>query len=162
MKRKPETTKGRRWRWDRQLFTIGGRRRRQEAQQRRLGTPYASDVEAMASDWQAVGDDLRHGIRQVIQEDLMTTTDNHIRAPWTDEQVAALNRWQTSGRVHPFTCRDRGEPGHVERPDADLGQLVATPEGWVCPDCDYTQGWAHRFMLETPPRWPGEAPFGGA
>lgn len=27
-----------------------------------------------------------------------------VRAPFTDEQVLALNRWQTSGMMHPFTC----------------------------------------------------------
>lgn len=26
--------------------------------------------------------------------------------------------------------------------------LVATPDGWTCPTCDYTQGWAHEFMLD--------------
>jgi hypothetical protein len=71
-----------------------------------------------------------------------------IRAPWTDEQVAALNRFQTGGRMHPFTCRHRDQSGHVERPHADLGQLVATRDGWTCPDCGYTQDWAHRMMVE--------------
>lgn len=84
-------------------------------------------------------------------------------APWTDEQVAALNRWQRRGDVHPFTC-DNGS--HV---------LVATNQGWICPKhgCDYRQNWAHVFMAVDsqpagPPdetlcsdggaRWTGEKP----
>jgi hypothetical protein len=30
------------------------------------------------------------------------------------------------------------------------GVLVATPECWVCPYCDYTQDWAHEFMAKCP------------
>jgi hypothetical protein len=71
-----------------------------------------------------------------------TTTS---RAPWTDEEVAALERWQ-SGPFHPFTCPNRRE-GH--RVTTDLGVLVPTGQGWTCPDCDYTQDWAHSFMIST-------------
>lgn len=72
-------------------------------------------------------------------------------APWTDEQVAALNRWQTSGEFHPFTCGsgNRGDDAHVAHAKqfgGDFGQLVATRDGWVCPVCDYRQTWAHWFM----------------
>lgn len=63
-----------------------------------------------------------------------------IRAPWTDEQVAALNRFQGYGFVHPFTCQNHH--------DGDRS-LVATRDGWVCPHCDYTQDWAHEQMLST-------------
>jgi hypothetical protein len=62
-----------------------------------------------------------------------------IEAPWTDEQVANLNRWQKAGDVHPFTC-----PNH-HKGDRDL---VATNDGWQCPSCPYTQTWAHPMMLE--------------
>lgn len=68
------------------------------------------------------------------------------KAPWTEEQVASLNAYQASGRYHPFTCANRSEPGHQER-HGDLGVLVATKDGWICPDCDYTQDWAHWSML---------------
>lgn len=64
------------------------------------------------------------------------------RAPWTPEEVVALNRWQ-SGPFHPFTCPHRRD-GH--RTTTDIGVLVATERGWVCPDCGYTQDWAHDFM----------------
>ena len=57
----------------------------------------------------------------------------------TPEQIAALNRQQHSGQVHPYTC------GSGRRTDADHldgeGVLVATEDGWVCPYCDYRQGY---------------------
>ena len=75
--------------------------------------------------------------------------------PWSIEQVGALNRWQNTGRVHPFTCGgDRGDDAHIRYADAhggDFGQLVATVNGWFCPVCSYTQKWAHDFMCEDPP-----------
>jgi hypothetical protein len=63
-----------------------------------------------------------------------------ILAPWTDKQVAALNRFQSYGLVHPFTC-----PGH----DGDGDRtLLATNAGWVCRHCSYTQNWAHDLCSE--------------
>lgn len=63
------------------------------------------------------------------------------RAPWTPEEVARLNEWQRDGWGHPYTC------GSGRRTDKDHldgeGVLVATPDGWVCPYCDYRQDWAH-------------------
>lgn len=77
-------------------------------------------------------------------------------APWTVEQVAALNRWQNTGHVHPFTCgNDRMDAAHVTyqagHPDQDFGQLVASIHGWFCPVCSYRQDWAHDFMAAAPP-----------
>jgi len=61
-----------------------------------------------------------------------------ITAPWTDEQVAALNRWQGNDAVHPFTC-----------PNSHQGrELTATAKGWVCKGCGYKQNWAHDFMAK--------------
>jgi ribosomal protein S27AE len=61
------------------------------------------------------------------------------RAPWTPEQVAALNDFQQRGEFHPFTCPTRYDNGtHVV--------LVAHEDGWHCPACDYRQDWAHDFM----------------
>lgn len=69
-----------------------------------------------------------------------------IRAPWTPEQVEALNLFQRDGLMHPFTCRNRPHPEHW----GDV--LVATAAGWECPTpddvCDYTQTWAHAFMAD--------------
>jgi hypothetical protein len=81
-----------------------------------------------------------------------------VKTPWTEEQVDNLNRWQRCGRVHPFTCAgDRADAAHKAYADEhgeDWGQLIATPTGWVCPVCSYTQDWAHDFMLELPPDSP--------
>lgn len=79
-----------------------------------------------------------------------------IIAPWSDAVVAALNRWQRDPHVHPFTCgNDRADADHVafeaEHSERDLGVLVAHPDGWHCPVCDYRQDWAHTFMAEQHP-----------
>lgn len=60
-------------------------------------------------------------------------------ALWTYEQVANLNAYQRAGVMHPFTC---GNEHDGER------DLVATVRGWICTCCDYTQDWAHDFMLD--------------
>ncbi len=65
-----------------------------------------------------------------------------IEAPFTDEQVAALNQFQCAGHMHPFTC-----PGNRDCSDRDL---IATTDGWVCPCGAYKQSWAHKFMLVEP------------
>jgi len=67
-------------------------------------------------------------------------------APWTNAQVAALNRFQRYAFVHPFTCLAITHPGD-KMADKDR-VLVATNAGWVCPSCDYTQNWAHAVMVE--------------
>lgn len=61
------------------------------------------------------------------------------KLPWTADQVSSLNAFQESGIMHPFTCG--GDPCR--------GVLVATPDGWTCPECRvYTQNWAHQFMAD--------------
>ncbi len=60
-----------------------------------------------------------------------------IYAPWTDDQVAALKRYQTNGRFHPYTCGNRGD--HLRDKG---GVLVPTKNGWRCPECQYVQNWA--------------------
>jgi hypothetical protein len=59
-----------------------------------------------------------------------------ITAPFTDEQVRALNEYQHSGLFHEYTCGN----------DSRHRVLVASTEGWSCPDCTYTQNWAHASM----------------
>ena len=71
----------------------------------------------------------------------MVELNPKIRAPFTDEQVAALNRYQTETTFHEFTC---GNEHTGER------TLVAATDGWICPSCAYTQKWAHQFMLQKP------------
>lgn len=80
------------------------------------------------------------------------SVDTFVRAPFTAEQVEALNRYQQCKIMHPFTCghcRDADEhylDGEWITPDEHL--LVATEAGWTCPTCDYTQDWAHDFMAD--------------
>lgn len=81
-----------------------------------------------------------------------------IKAPWTDEQVDNLNRFQHSGSFHPFTCGLWGMTRKLYgRENAkDCGYLlVATKDGWVCsrPGCPYTQDWAHDGMVNFPKDW---------
>ena len=67
-------------------------------------------------------------------------------APWTDDQVTTLNRFQTESGLHPFTCMsrvsDRGDTAHGD----SRGILIATRHGWVCKGCTYTQNWAYEHM----------------
>jgi rubrerythrin len=74
------------------------------------------------------------------------------QAPFTPEQVEALNAFQNSGQFHPFTCggnrTDEAHTKYQKEHGGDFGQLVATEEGWVCPVCGYTQNWAHSSMVE--------------
>lgn len=76
-------------------------------------------------------------------------------APWTPEQVVALNKWQDSGKVHPFTCggerMDDAHRAYQAQVGGDFGQLVAAADGWFCPVCGYRQNWAHAFMAQERP-----------
>lgn len=76
-----------------------------------------------------------------------------LRAPWTQEQVDALNRFQRREDFHPFTCGgDRCDDAHKKYADDNnlsaYGILQATPDGWVCPVCGYKQDWAHSAMVK--------------
>lgn len=64
--------------------------------------------------------------------------DDILYAPWSKDQVIALNDWQRLEHVHPFTCGK----------DGCRAELVATVNGWICPFDDYTQNWAHAFMAD--------------
>lgn len=59
-----------------------------------------------------------------------------ITAPWSDDIAARLNRWQTCGHYHEYTC--------VECDSV----LKATIDGLVCEadGCTYEQNWAHDPM----------------
>ena len=66
-----------------------------------------------------------------------------VHAPWTAEQVQALNDYQQRGKMHPFTCG-------AEHATGVSPVLDATASGWICPDpeCTYTQTWAWSHMLD--------------
>jgi hypothetical protein len=76
-----------------------------------------------------------------------------IEAPFDESQVAWLNQAQThTGKgmpIHPFTCASRSDGQHGEE-GGDLGVLIATTQGWVCPHCDYRQDWAQSAMFIAP------------
>jgi hypothetical protein len=59
-------------------------------------------------------------------------------SPFTPTEVTNLNDFQNSGVWHAFRC--------ANEPCACL--LVATEAGWICPQCSYTQDWAHAWMVE--------------
>ena len=78
-----------------------------------------------------------------------------IKAPFTAEQVKALNDFQ-HGPWHPFTCGTVGchqtiKLKNYDRPFEVSTTLIATEAGWICPNCDYTQNWAWDFMAD--PYW---------
>lgn len=66
---------------------------------------------------------------------------DRVDAPWDARTVEILNEHQRNPQYHPYTC------GSGNRKDADHldgeGVLIATKWGWLCPFCDYKQGWAH-------------------
>ena len=69
--------------------------------------------------------------------------------PFTPEQVELLNVQQHGRRVHPVTCRsgNRKDANHLD----NEGILVATVHGWMCPYCDYRQGWVESVPSEHVP-----------
>jgi len=73
-----------------------------------------------------------------------------VEAPWSAEVVRGLNDYQRSGRFHPYSCPRRGDGKH-RTTTVDLGALVATTDGWMCPDCDYRQLWAHAWTAVSKP-----------
>ncbi|MEE1838134.1 hypothetical protein [Streptomyces sp. SP17KL33] len=79
-----------------------------------------------------------------------TSEPTFIAAPWTDEQVANLNRHQSAGILHPFTCGRREH--HPDNP----GVMVAATDGWHCPadGCGYRQSWAFPAMTKPLPLTP--------
>jgi hypothetical protein len=66
-----------------------------------------------------------------------------IKAPFTSDEVVALFKYQ-AGPMHPFTCPNRHDHPEIS---GDAGVLIPTVRGWICMFCDYTQDWAHEFMV---------------
>lgn len=81
-------------------------------------------------------------------------TDPTLTAPWTNTLITRLNLSQTGTgddwAMHPYTCEHRGDGRHGNE-GGDLGVLIATAEGWVCPHCAYRQAWAHALPNEIRP-----------
>jgi hypothetical protein len=73
-----------------------------------------------------------------------------LKAPWSDDVVLKLSELQSGARYgHPYTCINRSDGNHHNN-GHDLGCLVPTTDGWICPDCDYTQDWAHESSTTIP------------
>jgi hypothetical protein len=71
--------------------------------------------------------------------------DGITRAPWTADEVASLNAYQQAGAYHPFTC---GDDACRAADPLKQAPLTASPDGWRCPRCEYTQNWAHTWMTD--------------
>lgn len=55
-------------------------------------------------------------------------------APFSDDQVSAMNRYQSDERFHPYTCCDH--------------QIMSmTSGGLKCPKCGIVQNWVLRQTL---------------
>jgi len=65
----------------------------------------------------------------------MMAFDDVVYAPFTKEQVEALQKWQSDKTKHPFTC----ECGNKLSPHVN---------GWFCPVCFMVQSWCYEFMLK--------------
>jgi hypothetical protein len=80
----------------------------------------------------------------------MTTPSPHsLRSPFSDADQLSINAAQLylgDGLVTiKLTCRKRQDAPHGEH-GGDMGLLVATQRGLVCPYCDFVQDWAPSFM----------------
>jgi len=68
-----------------------------------------------------------------------------IKTPWTSEQVKALNLYQKSSLMHPYTCGgNRKDKNHL----VGEGVLAASENGWFCPYCDYKPDWASTVLIK--------------
>lgn len=65
------------------------------------------------------------------------------------EIIDMLNLRQKDNRYHPYTCgtEDCGKwvtCKNLAGEDHEVffrSELIATENGWICPNCDYTQDW---------------------
>lgn len=74
--------------------------------------------------------------------DVVKPRVDRVFAPWTIEQVEALNHFQGRSDVHAFKCDNLTCVG------GEKALLVATTTGWVCGICPCTLDWAYDFMME--------------
>ncbi len=59
---------------------------------------------------------------------------------WTQDQIERFNRIQRGDlNGHPHTCPNRSITPHHHNGN-NTGCLLATKDGWLCPDCGYTEG----------------------
>jgi hypothetical protein len=58
-----------------------------------------------------------------------------VYAPWNDEQIDALDKWQCDNSKHPYTCIC-GE------------SLTPYKNGWCCDYCGHRQTWCFDFSIK--------------
>ena len=71
-----------------------------------------------------------------------------MNASWPPKQIEQLNRIQR-GEVdgHLHICPNRFITPHHDN-GRDIGCLLATKDGWLCPDCGYTERPFHKLQPE--------------
>lgn len=70
-----------------------------------------------------------------------------VEAPWTPEQVAAIERWQApTSMVHPMTCGTCRD-ADCECVAEDDGAFDVTPNG-LTHHCGATQSWVPDVVLK--------------
>lgn len=80
---------------------------------------------------------------------MIAPSPHSLRSPFSDADQRSINAAQLylgDGLVTiKMTCRKRQDAPHGEH-GGDMGLLVATQRGLVCPYCDFVQDWAPSFM----------------
>lgn len=71
---------------------------------------------------------------------------NNIEAPFTQEQVDCINRFQQSSQFHPFTCCGDDIPECQRSSGENQGILIANTDGLICPCSKYKQDWVTEYM----------------
>lgn len=66
------------------------------------------------------------------------SADAYVSAPWSDEQVANINRFQNAGAFHPFTC-------NCPHPARNY-RLKAFTDRLFCEHCGFEQLWVFPDM----------------
>lgn len=69
-----------------------------------------------------------------------------IKAPFSDEQITALKKFQTEAPAHPFTCCSFDDCDRSE--EKNFGILIPNKSGFVCPCGKYRQRWAWQEMID--------------
>jgi hypothetical protein len=80
---------------------------------------------------------------------LITPSPHSLRAPFSPADRLSINvaqLWLGDGLVEgKLTCRKRHDVPHGWH-GGDMGVLVATERGLVCPYCDFVQDWVPSYM----------------
>lgn len=79
----------------------------------------------------------------------LSMSNSIIQAPFTDDQVEKLKKYQENGIMHPFTCCSPENISDCQRKNGTSdGHLIPSNEGWICPCGQYKQNWCYDLMLK--------------